>query len=194
MSDTAQRCPACRADLTESGHDPGCQDKNLTQPELKRLLKNRPGKPQKTETISPTGRVEWEAYQVSAEEDLKTIIDSPYLTSVTTGLLRELAALVRMADANRAAQTDTEGRYREVFAAMPSFTPAEAHRRIGEVEDRLYREVEKLSGATRNPHDPQDPQCVDCGRRATVVDSYCQPCGSRILSEHRRVASEQAFD
>lgn len=179
-------CVACRADLSETGHNPDCANKPLEKSELKRILANRPGKPQHVETIDDVGRRLWEAYQVAPEENLKTILNSPYLTAATTGLLRELASLVQLADGNRAAQTDREGRYRDVHSPMPSFTPAQAEKRISEVDRRLSDEVLKLSGMTKNPTDPQEPQCLECGKRATVVDSYCKPCGSRILQEHRR--------
>lgn len=188
------RCPYCRVELDEKGrivhkgdkHSPDCADKPLEQSELKQLFRNRPGTPKKTETRTETGRVEWEAYQVTPEENLKTIIDSAYLTSVIVALLRELAALVRLADANRATVTDVEGRYRDICSPMPSFTPAQAEKRLEEAEERLHDEVRLLSGAARNPHDPQKPQCIECGRRGTVLDSFCQPCGARILKEHRR--------
>lgn len=193
--ETVNRCPYCRVVLDDNGavlekgdrHGPDCADRPLEKSELKKLFRSRPGVPKKTETRDPdTGRIVYDAYEVTVEENLKTILDSAYLTSVTVGLLRELAALIRIADANRAATTDREGRYRDVHAPMPSFTPAQAEQRLREAEERLHDEVLLLAGAARNPHDPQKPQCIECGRRGTVLDSFCQPCGARILKAHRR--------
>lgn len=186
MSRHAEICVACGADLTETSHNPTCQNAPLTRPELDDLLYYRTGKPQHVETVNPdTGRIEWEAYEVTAQENLDTIINSPYLTGVTTGLLRELAALVQMADANKSIPTD-EQRRGSRSQGIPSFDPADAQRRLDETEKRLRVELEKLSGVTRNPHRPAEPQCEECGRRERVADVFCGPCGSAILREHRR--------
>lgn len=194
MSEPANTCVACRADLSETGHNPSCANKPLEKSELKRILAARPGKPQHVETVSDTGRRLWEAYQVAPEENLKTILNSPYLTAATTGLLRELASLVQLADGNRAAQTDREGRYRDVHSPMPSFTPAQAEKRIREVESRLSDEVLKLSGMTKNPSDPQEPQCIQCERKSTSVDSFCAPCAAAILKQYRQKKSPRDAD
>lgn len=195
MARSETLCPYCRVELDENGvivhkedrHSPDCADKPLEVSELKRSFRSRPAEPKKTETQDPdTGRVVYDAYEVTPEENLVTILNSRYMTAVITGLLRELGALVQMTDPKRAALTDQEGRYRDVHSPMPSFTSAEAERRIRESEVRLSDEVLKLSGAARNPYDPQEPQCIHCGKRSTVVDSFCQPCGARILQEHRR--------
>lgn len=188
---TRTLCPYCRIALDDIGvpvdgkHDPGCADRPLEASELKQLFRHRPGHPAKTETKSPeTGRIEWEAYQVTAEENLKTVLDDNNARTPVVRVLGELAALCHMTDANRSVPTD-RGR-RGHGDSIPSFDPAAAQRELEKATDRLYQEAEKLAGVTRNPHRSPEPECVSCGKRVRIVDAYCGPCGARILRGHRR--------
>lgn len=190
---TRTLCPYCRIPLDDNGapvegkHDPSCADRPLEQSELKQLFRHRPGQPQKTETRSPdTGRIEWEAYQVTAEENLKTVLNDNAARVPVSRVLGELAALCQMADANRSVPTD-RGR-RGHGDSLPSFDPAAAQRELEKAADRLHAESEKLAGVTRNPHRSPEAECQECGKRVRVVDVYCGPCGARILREHRRGA------
>lgn len=126
-------------------------------------------------------------------EDLKAIGWSPEWKQSTTDLAKtvealigELAVLSEIADGNRAAQTDREGRYRDVHSPMPTFEASGAQEALDEAEKRLWQEYEKLAGKARQPARPERPKCASCRRRVRLLDEYCGPCGSEILAKHRR--------
>lgn len=125
-------------------------------------------------------------------EDLKAIgwttnhYQTSRLAKTVEALLGELATLSEIANGNRSAPTDAEGRYREVHSPMPSFEASGAQEALDEAEKRLWREYEKLAGKARRPARPERPKCASCRRRVRLLDEYCGPCGSEILAKHRR--------
>jgi hypothetical protein len=153
---------------------------------MKRLLRSRPGNPKRTETTDPdTGRVEWEAYEVTVEENLASVLDSPLKSSVTL-LVAELAALVHLTAAVRAAQTDKEGGP-SASTRLPSPTPAWADHRLNQAASRLTEEALAVAVWNNHPFDPDKKTgCVECGWVSEKGDLYCRQCGTPTLRAYRR--------
>jgi hypothetical protein len=187
MKDVLERCAACRADLSESPHDPDCQNRPLTKAELERSFKHRPGKPKKVETRDPeTGRVEYEAYQVTPQENLETVLASPLNASMAV-LLQELAALVACTSAAKAVQTDKEGG-KTASTPMVNRQPAWAARKLDQSAQRLLDEAYAVAAWVNRPFDPhaRPGDCQTCGGRPEPGDLFCAMCGEPTLRAFKR--------
>ena len=102
-------------------------------------------------------------------------------------LIGELAALAALSDGNKSAPTDRSNRSGVLAHELPipSFDSPAAYRELHASEQRLWQEYEKLSGIVRRPA-KQRPACEECGKRERLVDTFCGPCGAKILKAHRR--------
>jgi hypothetical protein len=181
-SEATKQCAACRADLTETGHDPDCQNAPLSAAELKRALRNRLGKPRKTETRDPdTGRVVYDAYEVTVEENLGTVLESRWLTGAVTFLLAELAALVTTCAAVKSSDPNKVGG-KSANAAGPPVTPVWAEKKLDEIDRQLTEHAEVVAGWLSKPSDPDSIKgpCRSCGFYGEG-DVYCRICGSPTL-------------
>jgi hypothetical protein len=183
MGKTVEKCPACLVVVTESDHDPTCQNRPLTKPEVDRLFAQRK---RRITVHTEKGRQVIDAPLISIGSNLLTVVDNHELRVPVEAVLEELAALCDMANANRSVPTDKGLPSPSYTAPIPRFDPAAAQRQLTAAAQRLRDEFEKLAGATRSPHRPAEPQCEECGRRTRITDVYCGPCGARILKEHRR--------
>jgi hypothetical protein len=188
MGKTVETCPACRVVVTESDHDPTCQNRPLTKPEVDRLFAQRK---RRITVHTDKGRQVIDAPLISLGSNLLTVIDNHELRVPVEAVLEELAALCDMADANRSTPTDGGRRAGSATSTVPRFDPAAAQRQLSAAAQRLRDEFEKLAGATRSPHRPAEPQCEECGRRTRVTDVYCGPCGSAILRTYRRQTRQE---
>jgi hypothetical protein len=186
MGKTVESCPACRADVSDN-HDPDCQNRPLTKPEVDRLFAQRK---RRITVHTEKGRQVIDAPLISLGSNLLTVVDNHELRVPVEAVLEELAALCDMADANRSTPTDG-GRRAGFTSTVPRFDPAAAQRQLTAAAQRLRDEFEKLAGATRSPHRPAEPQCEECGRRVRMVDVYCGPCGSAILKAYRRQTRQE---